>query len=53
MDCSSSSVSITGPGPKRCQQLLRHAIDAALAAHILAHQDDLAMRQHQVGAEPS
>ena len=30
-------------------QLLGHAVDAALAAHILPHQDDLGMLQHQVG----
>ena len=39
-------------GAEAGNQLLRHAIDAALAAHILAHQHDLAMVEHQIGQRP-
>ena len=38
--------------PEARLQLLRHAIDAALAAHILAHHHDFGVGQHQVGQRP-
>ena len=33
-------------------ELLGDAIDAALACHVLAHQDDVVMREHEVGQRP-
>ena len=38
--------------PKTGNQFLRHAIDTALAADILAHHRDLAMFQHQIAQRP-
>ena len=40
------------PRPEPALQLLRNAIDPALAAHILAHQHGLGMGEHEVVQRP-